>query len=84
MSTSLALSLSCLNGSSVRYAAWSLVLSGRYTSLFDFPFFGRFMFSGTKFDVASESITNFICLCLSIRHIHLFDFVCAIGSVVVV
>ena len=51
MSASLALSFSCLDGSSVLYVAWNLVSSGRYTSLFDFPFFGRFMFSGTKFDV---------------------------------
>ena len=59
MSVSLALLLSCLKGSWVLYDACSLVLSGNYTSLFDFPFFGKFISSGTKFDVAPKSMTNF-------------------------
>ena len=84
MSASLALSFNCLSGSLVPYVAWSLVSSGKYTSLFDFPFLGNFIFSGTKCDVAPESITNFVCLRLSIRRVHLFDFVCAIDCVVMI
>ena len=75
MSASLALLLNCSSGSSVQYDACSLVLFGRYTSLFDFPFFGMFISSGTKFDVAPESNTNFIVRLLSIRRVHLFHLV---------
>ena len=78
MSASLALLLNCSSGSSVQYDACSLVLFGRYTSLFDFPFFGMFISSGTKFDVALESNTNFIVRLLLIRRVHLFDLVFAI------
>ncbi len=73
--------LRCVRGSSVRYVAWSVVLSGKYTSLFDFPIFGRFISSGTKFDVAPESITIFAVFLLSIRRVHLFPFVFAIDCV---
>ncbi len=55
------------------------MLSGKKTSLFDFLFFGKFICSGTKFDVAPESITNFIFCHLSTQHVHLFDFVFVIG-----
>ena len=75
MSASLALWLNCSSGSLIQYDACNLVLSGRYTSLFDFPFFGMFISSGTKFDVAPESITNFIVRLLSIWCVHLFDLV---------
>ncbi len=46
------------------------MLSGKKTSLFDFPYFGKFISSGTKFDVAPESVTNFIVCCLSTRRVH--------------
>ena len=83
MSASLALSLNCFSGSLVWYVARSFVSSGKYTSLVDrFPF-GKFMLSGTKCDVAPESMTSFICFRLSIRRVHLFDLVCAIVWVVV-
>ena len=55
------------------------MLSGKKTSLFDFPFFGKFISSSTKLDVAPESINNFIVCRLSTRRVHLFDFVFAIG-----
>jgi hypothetical protein len=58
--------------------ACSVVLSGEYTSLFDFFIFGKFMSSGTKFDVAPESITNFIVRRLSIQHVHVLLFVVAV------
>ena len=83
MSASLALLLNCFSGSLVQYVAQSLVSSSNYTSLVDWFPLGKFMFSGTKFDVAPESITNFICFRLSIRCVHFFDFVCAIDCVVV-
>jgi len=35
-----------------------VVLSGKYTSLFDFPILGKFISSNTRFDVAPESITS--------------------------
>ena len=82
MSASLAFWLSCLSGSSVRYVACSLVLPGKYTSLFDFPFFGKSVSSGTKFEVASESIINFIARLLSIQRIHLLPFAFAIDCFV--
>jgi hypothetical protein len=78
MSVSLALLVNCSKGSSVMWDACNLVFSGNYTSLFDFPFFGRFISSSTKFDVAPELITNFIFLGRSTRHVHLFDFMFAI------
>ncbi len=84
ISASLTLSLDCFSGSWVLYVAWSLVSSGKYTSLVGRPPLGKFMFSGTKCDVAPESITNFICCRLLIHRVHLFDFVCAIDCSVVV
>ena len=47
------------------------MLSGKKTSLFDFPFFGKFIFSGTKFDVAPELITYFVACHLSTRRVEL-------------
>ncbi len=55
-----------------------MVLSDRYISLFDFPFFGRFISSGKKYTVAPELITYLIVLCCSTQHVCLFDFVFAI------
>ena len=60
------------------------MLSGKCTSLCDFPFIGKFMSLVTKCDVAPESITNFVAPCLSIRHVHMFDSVFVIGWIVVI
>ena len=60
------------------------MLSGKYTSLCDFPFIGKFMFLVTKCDVAPESITNFVAHRLSIWHVHLFDLVFVVGWIVVI
>ncbi len=53
----------------------------------DFPFFGKSISSGTKCDVAPESITNCIVCRRSILRVHLFDFVffivCTVGIVFV-
>ena len=67
--------LNCLSGSSVHHEACSFVLFGKYTSLLDFSFLGKFISSGTKFDVAPESMTNFIAHHLSMRRVHLLVFV---------
>ena len=57
------------------YDACNFVLSGKYTSLCEFPFIGRFMSSVAIFDVAPKSITNFVHHCLSTQRVHLFEFV---------
>ena len=62
----------------MRYVACNVLLSGKCTSLFDFPIFGKFISVGTKFEVAPESITNFVVRLLSIRRVHLLPLVVAI------
>jgi hypothetical protein len=62
---SLTLLVSFLKGSSVLYDACNFLLSGKYTSLCDFPFIGRFMSSVATFNVAPKSITNFVAQCVS-------------------
>ncbi len=83
MSASLALLDNCSKGSSVLQDARNDELSGRNTSLSDFPFFGKSISSRTKCDIAPESMTNFIVCCHSILLVHLFVFVffivCAVG-----
>ena len=74
MSASLALFDNCSKGNCVVYVAFNFELLGKYTSLFDVPCFGKFISSGTKFDVAPESMTNFIAHRLSMRHVHLLVF----------
>ena len=73
MSASRALFDNCVNGNCVECVAFSLELSGKYTSLFDVPCFGKFISSGTKCDVAPESMTNLHLLRLSIRRVYLLD-----------
>ncbi len=77
-STSLALLVSFLKESSVLYDACNFVVSGKYTSLCDFPFIGRFIFSVAKCDLDPKSITNFVAHPLSNRRVHLFEFVFSI------
>ena len=61
-----------------------MVLSGKYTSLSDFPIFRKFMSSGTKFEVAPESMTNLCVRLLSVLRVHLLLFVFAIGCFAVI
>ncbi len=73
----------CSKGSSVFVVVVRVEPSGRYTSSFDFPMFGKFILLLMKCDVAPESImmscARLFCL-LSTLLVHLFsDIVCAFG-----
>ena len=72
MSASLALLDSSVNGSIVFADACSVVSSGKYIVLFDGPIFGKFIVSGTKCDVAPESMIRLCCCLLAFRRVHLF------------
>ena len=56
---------SCSKGSKVLFAIISFVSSGRYTSLFDGPVFGKFSSRLMKCDVALELMIIFCLRCFS-------------------
>jgi hypothetical protein len=74
MSASLAALVSCLKGSFVLVDVRNLVLSGRYTSLLDFPSDGKFSSSLMKWEVAPELMMIFCSCRFAMRCVHLFVF----------
>jgi hypothetical protein len=74
MSASLTASVGCLKGSFVLVDVCNLMLSGRYTSLLDFPSDGKFSSLLMKWEVALELMIIFCSHRFAMRHAHLFVF----------